>query len=69
MVLDDVPHDRKSEPRPAGHTRAALVDAVEALEDARQLPKTQKASDLMTDAPGTVDARQLKELAIKILEG
>ena len=28
-------------------------------------PKTQKGTDLMTGAPGDVDDRQLKELAVK----
>jgi len=28
-------------------------------------PKTQKATDLMTEAPGTVDAAQLNELRLR----
>ncbi len=40
------------------------------LEDIREViafPKTQKASCLMTEAPGEVDEQQLKELGIKLL--
>jgi aspartyl-tRNA synthetase len=29
-------------------------------------PKTQKATDMMTEAPGEVDRRQLEELSIRI---
>jgi aspartyl-tRNA synthetase len=30
------------------------------------VPKTQKAMDLMTEAPSVVEARQLRELGIKL---
>ncbi len=45
-----------------------LFGRLESIRDCIAFPKTQKASDLMTDAPGHVDAHQLKELAIKLVE-
>jgi aspartyl-tRNA synthetase len=36
------------------------------IRDCIAFPKTQKATDLMTDAPNVVDARQIKELGISI---
>jgi aspartyl-tRNA synthetase len=35
------------------------------IRDCMAFPKTQKATDLMTEAPGSVEARQLRELSIK----
>ena len=46
-----------------------LFGRLESIRDCIAFPKTQKATDLMTEAPGRVDARQLKELAIKLVEG
>ena len=45
-----------------------LFGRLESIRDCIAFPKTQKASDMMTDAPGAVDARQLRDLAIKIVE-
>ena len=43
-----------------------LLAGLDSIRDCIAFPKTQRASDMMTDAPGTVDARQLKELGIQI---
>ncbi len=43
-----------------------LFGGLDNIRDCIAFPKTQKATDLMTDAPGSVDDRQLKELGIRI---
>jgi len=43
-----------------------LFNQLENIRDAIAFPKTQRASDLMTDAPNVIDQKQLEELALKI---
>jgi aspartyl-tRNA synthetase len=43
---------------------AFLLAGAESLRDVIPFPKTQKGTDLMTDAPGDVDPAQLKELNV-----
>ncbi len=43
-----------------------LFSQLENIRDCIAFPKTQRASDLMTAAPGAVNSRQLEELGIKI---
>ncbi len=43
-----------------------LFGGLDNIRDCIAFPKTQRATDLMTAAPGEVDARQLRELAIKV---
>ncbi len=42
-----------------------LLTGAESLRDVVAWPKTQKGTDLMTGAPGDVDAKQLRELYVK----
>ena len=42
-----------------------LLGGLENIRDAIAFPKTQRATDLMTGAPGEVEEKQLRELGIK----
>ena len=43
-----------------------LLAGLDSIRDCIAFPKTQRAMDIMTEAPGSVDPRQLKELGIQI---
>jgi aspartyl-tRNA synthetase len=43
-----------------------LFGGLSNIRDCIAFPKTQKATDLMTEAPGPVDAKQLRELGIEL---
>ena len=47
---------------------AMLLSGADSLRDVIPFPKTQKGTDLMTDAPGKADAAQLAELKIRVVE-
>jgi aspartyl-tRNA synthetase len=50
-----------------GIDRCVMIFAgLDNIRDCIAFPKTQRASDLMTEAPGSVDPKQLRELSIKI---
>jgi aspartyl-tRNA synthetase len=43
-----------------------LMAGVSSIREVIAFPKTQTAHDPLTDAPGTVDARQLRDLHIRL---
>jgi len=43
-----------------------IFGGLDSIRDCIAFPKTQRATDLMTCAPGEVDAKQLRELNIRI---
>jgi len=45
-----------------------LLSGAESLRDVIPFPKTQKGTDLMTDAPNAVSPEQLVELSIRVVE-
>ncbi len=47
---------------------AMIMSGAQSLKDVTAFPKVQNASELMSNAPGSVDKSQLDELAIKIIE-
>jgi aspartyl-tRNA synthetase len=50
-----------------GIDRLVMIFAgLESIRDCIAFPKTQRATDLMTAAPGQVDPKQLRELGIKV---
>jgi aspartyl-tRNA synthetase len=47
---------------------AMLLSGAESLRDVIPFPKTQKGTDLMTDAPSGVSPEQLVELHVRVVE-
>ena len=47
----------------------AILAGAESIREVIAFPKTQKGTCPLTDAPAPVDARQLRELGIRVVEG
>jgi len=47
---------------------AFLLTGAESLRDVIPFPKTQKGTDLMTDAPGEVEPQQLRDLHVAVTD-
>ena len=45
-----------------------LMTGAQAIREVSAFPKTQSAADVMTQAPGQVDAKALRELHIRLRE-
>jgi aspartyl-tRNA synthetase len=48
---------------------AAMMTGSDSIRDVIAFPKTQKASCLLTNAPGGVSERQLRELGLRLRQG
>ena len=44
-----------------------LFGGLDNIRDCIAFPKTQRATDMLTDAPGEVDNKQLAELSVRVV--